>query len=251
MSHFSVAVLYRQDQSVEELLAPYDENLEVEPYVRFTQQEAVDYVRKNFLLKAHLSDQECYNFLAEDYGEDYKDEDGNLYSTRNPSAKWDWYVIGGRFAGLLKAKTGKHGEGSAFAANPKVDGAFDVARVGDVDFSSDVEKYMEATRFWEVYVEGKPLRDRENADQFSSFYPKEWYLDEYKDKETFLKAVTSFQTFACVTPDGEWHECGQMGWFGESSETADERLDWTLNFKKRFIDIADPDWLIAITDCHI
>ena len=42
-----------------------------------------------------------------------------------------------------------------------------------------------------------------------------------------------------------------MGWFGVSSETSDERLDWELHYKERFIDAAKPDWTITIVDCHI
>ena len=33
MSHFTVGVIHRDDQSINTLLAPYDENIEVEPYV--------------------------------------------------------------------------------------------------------------------------------------------------------------------------------------------------------------------------
>lgn len=33
MSHFSVLVLHAKDDSFEDLLAPFDENLEVKPYL--------------------------------------------------------------------------------------------------------------------------------------------------------------------------------------------------------------------------
>jgi hypothetical protein len=44
---------------------------------------------------------------------------------------------------------------------------------------------------------------------------------------------------------------GQMGWFGMSSETAEEKEQWIENYKKRFIDAADPNWWLVIVDCHI
>lgn len=61
MSHFSVAVFHKVDESIDELLAPYDENLEVEPYLN---------------------------------------GDG-IYTTYNPNSKWDWFEIGGRFSKML------------------------------------------------------------------------------------------------------------------------------------------------------
>lgn len=42
MSHFSVAVFTDGKKSVEELLAPYDENIEVTPYVKLTRQQMIE-----------------------------------------------------------------------------------------------------------------------------------------------------------------------------------------------------------------
>ena len=63
--------------------------------------------------------------------------------------------------------------------------------------------------------------------------------------------MTQFSTYAVVTPDGEWHEKGSMGWWGCSSETADEAKDWEERYRERFLDSADPDWILTIVDCHI
>jgi hypothetical protein len=40
-----------------------------------------------------------------------KSEDGvwQEWSTYNSDSKWDWYTVGGRWAGLLKLKKGKTG----------------------------------------------------------------------------------------------------------------------------------------------
>lgn len=64
--------------------------------------------------------------------------DNGLYE----NAKWDWYVVGGRFFGYLDAKIGGHGEriGSDFKkgivysvpTRPYNDGRFDIARVKDI-----------------------------------------------------------------------------------------------------------------------
>ena len=60
-----------------------------------------------------------------------------------------------------------------------------------------------------------------------------------------------FVTYAVVTPDGLWHAPGEMGWFGCSTDTDLEWDEWQRNYKKRYLDTADPNWHIFIVDCHI
>lgn len=42
MSHFTVAVITAKKEKLEEMLAPYDENLEVEPYIERTKKEIIE-----------------------------------------------------------------------------------------------------------------------------------------------------------------------------------------------------------------
>lgn len=252
MSHFAVAVFTKPNgKTLEELLAPYDEELEVEPYMAITKEEALariaEYEDKHPEYK-NMTDEEK---MRDWFGYKYFDEDGNPMTTYNPDSKWDWYSIGGRFPGRLKAKEGNHGDGSAFRNNPMVDGEFDSARIGDVDFSIDMEKYNKAIRFWEVVVEKQPLKEGENQKDFFDYYREGFYEEYYKDKETYAKICASINTYAVVTPDGEWHQKGNVGWFGASDATADASLDWDLHYKERFLDTADPDWTLTIVDCHI
>ena len=46
MSHFTVAVITAEKEKLDEMLAPYDENLEVEPYVERTKKEIIQIARK-------------------------------------------------------------------------------------------------------------------------------------------------------------------------------------------------------------
>lgn len=252
MSHFAVAVFTKPNgKTVEELLAPYNEELEVTPYIAKTKEEALEeianYVDEHPEYKTMTDEEKIRDWFG------YKkfDKDGNPLITYNPNSKWDWYSIGGRFPGRLKAKNGEHGDRSAFNENPRVDGEFDSARVGDIDFSMDMDEYNKAIRYWEVVVEKQPLKDGEKEDDFFNWYRDGYYEEYYRDKETYAKICASCNTYAVVTPDGTWHEKGSMGWWGMSSETGDESLDWDLHYKERFIDTADPDWTITIVDCHI
>lgn len=252
MSHFSVAVFTKPNgETVEELLTPYYEELEVEPYVDITRKDALEEIaayEDKYPEYKNMTDEEK---IKSWFGYRLFNENGDPLSTYNPNSKWDWYSIGGRFPGKLKAKNGKHGDGSAFHSNPRVNGKFDSARVGDIDFSLDMDEYNKAIRYWEVVVEKQPLKENENPDDFHSWYRDGYYEEYYKNKETYAKICSSFNTYAVVTPDGEWHEKGQMLWFGVSTETGDESLDWDLHYKERFIDTADPNWTMTIVDCHI
>ena len=234
MSHYAVAVIHRGSQDVDELLAPYSENLEVEPYVRFTKQEAIDYVREHWLKDGETkTDDECWKMMADDYSGNTDDE-GNIYTTYNPDSKWDWYEEGGRFSDLLRLKD----------SNEKVNSAL----IADIDFTADPEEYKDALRFWDVVVDHQPQKDGEDI---WSIYNEEYYKKYYGDRENYARQQSSFSTYAVVTPDGEWHGKGEMGWFGCSSETPEESNDWANHYMDRFINSADNDLYITIIDCHI
>ena len=221
MSHFVVYVFSKDfERDVEELLAPYDENLEYEPYVEYTREQAIasereeilnykntiyaeyiadpeayekeyaltdndghiKYLRDEFPKRLSWTDDECYEEKKKWYDEESIDKDGNLLSTRNPKAKWDWYVVGGRWAAGLMTL---HGEPT------------------DEDYVSEID--------WDKTV----------------------------------------IPFAFVTPDGVWHERGTMGWWACVSN---EKLleDWTKEFKDVVEELKkDKTAKITLVDCHI
>lgn len=232
MSHYAVAVFHKADQEISDLLAPYDENMAVEPYISMSRQEAIDYAREHYKGYDQKSDEECWQCMADDAGEGMTDEAGNIYSTYNPKSKWDWWYEGGRWGGMLN----RNGE------------SVDSGRFGDLSFPLDEEAYKDALRFWDSYVDHKP--DPEGK-RHTSIFKEEYYLEYYGDRETYARQQASFSTYAVVTPDGEWHAPGDMGWFGCSSESGDESRDWYDHYKERFLDTADPDWILTIVDCHI
>lgn len=238
MSHYSVAVIHKDNQYVEDLLAPYDENIKVAKYLEFTKEQAVKYARKHYMnINDSIPDDEVWKHFSMDYPDDMKDEDGNLYSTYNPNSKWDWYLIGGRWSGSLKLK------------EPENDWEYvDSAKIKDIDFSPDEEEYEEALEYWDTYIDHKASSTNED---YKPIFKESYYKHRYKKRETYAKYRASFHTRAVITPDGVWHEQGKMGWFGCSSESDEEALDWADNYLERFINHADPELNITIVDCHI
>lgn len=293
MSHFSVAVFTKYNgDTVDELLAPYDENIVVVPYIKYTKEELIqigrkeildyknttyakylsdpkayeasvannshmEYIKNIFPKKLGLSDEEIYQSQIQLYDEGKIDKNGNIYSTRNPSSKWDWYVVGGRFSGHLKLKGGAEGQmGERSWTNEDKEilkNRADIARVGNIDFSPYQEYYDIAILEWELVVDKRLPKSEREIDFVSKsfFYKPQYYIDKYKNKEQFAEISSFFTTHAVITPEGNWHETGEMGMWGTSSATNEEELEWALNYKKQFIDTADKDWTLTIVDCHI
>lgn len=150
----------------------------------------------------------------------------------NPSAKWDWWVIGGRFSDMLKNRDGEY---------------CDTALVSDVDTDDDAGKRKEAVEFWQSYVEGNGGSEQERN---HPFWSPEYYRKEYGTAEAYADAQAKFWMRAVVTPDGEWHEVGEMGWFACSSETAEELHEWIKGFHDRFVE-PYANCHMTVVDCHI
>ena len=253
MSHFCVLVIAHDEEEVENLLAPYDEEISVEPYINRTKAEIIEDAKRikknieerikedpdykvndwNMKYLNSRTDEQFYN--ANIYEDCEYDEDGNELTTYNPKSKWDWYSFGGRWSGYLKTKSGDQ---------------VDICGLDELDLMPDKEKYERAIRFWEVVVDGDELKPGENKDDFFNLYKIEYYTNRYKDKFHYAKNCASFATFAVVTNDGEWHEKGEMGWFGESSDTGEDEDNWIENFSS-LIKKEDQSLYAFMVDCHI
>ena len=128
MSHFSVAVFTDENTTVEDLLEPFYEGMEVEKYVALTKKDVIErgkrtinylrklykeymkdkrvYRRDNFKNIKHLrmikkvpsilkwNDEKIYKYETRFYEKEEISEDGGIYSTYNPNSKWDWSEIG-------------------------------------------------------------------------------------------------------------------------------------------------------------
>ena len=156
--------------------------------------------------------------------------------------------MGGRFRGLLKASRGERAPLGYFDKDYQYpEGRYDCARVGDCDFAPNEAWHEDAIDFWERVVEGKGSDDERPF----TLYKPEFYVKRYKDKEAFARLQAEFTTWAVVTPDGEWHEPGRMGWWGMSFETDAEAVAWERGYHEAFLADAAPDLIATILDCHI
>lgn len=264
MSHFTVAVITK-DGDYESALAPFDENIEVEKYITTTREQLIERLKENEERYNEIdftNDDTIIKSFLEWVGDESYDEEGNEWSTYNPKSKWDWYQVGGRWCGSLKLKKPIE---KKIESEPSImslmentqetleelldDCKTDHAQVKDIDFTPDLKNVEYYKRFWEIKVEDSPLREGEKEEDFRSFYNKKYYLEQYKDKETYIKEQTTFNTYA-ILYKGEWIEPNQMGWFGCSSATQEEFCDYRETFEKIMSNLNDEDW-ITVVDCHI
>lgn len=236
MSHFTVAVFTDAFTSVEELLAPYEEQTNEAMYLQWVPaDESLEEITAKYGEKGDGSET-LKQFVKRWYGYDYNPAYKNFGCLCNPNAKWDWYDVGGRWNNILRIK-----------GRPEV--LCNEAPVSDIDFSMDEEAYRKALRFWEVVVEGSPIYGYEHNVDFRSVFSADYYLEQYGTKEDYAKGVASFSVWAFITPDGEWHENGAMGWFGIGDATQESRRSFAKELEKAIQE--NQNCTMTIVDCHI
>ena len=261
MSHYKVLVIHNENQNIEELLAPYSENLEVEPYLKYKYDEAIKKAKEEYGYK-HRSNKELLKIFANDYG--LIDINGDLYSTYNPNSKWDWYQIGGRFSDGLELmdegideaiKSYNHGWFGQASKEEQIEYVkyADSAPIKYIKWFTALsqEEKDELRRWWEINVEGDELRNGEEKDEYL-FWNPDWYKRRYRDADTYIKIKEMITFFAVITPDGKWYAPSNMGWFACTDGEPEDELKWDLEFYDRFIKPnLDSDLICTVVDCHI
>ena len=165
-----------------------------------------------------------YMEFYEDDECDVDESTGKRGYWQNPNATWDWWVEGGRFEGWAKE----------FIGGTSV-------RISDIRYPSG-EQRRKAEQWYDENVD----EDGNRRDVFVWT----WGYARGMTREQ-LAFVRSRLTFRCVvTPDGEWHECGDTGWFGYYSEGADDMYEWAKTFGERFLEPYG-DCTLTVVDCHI
>jgi len=110
MSHFFTVVLVEPElekdeieERVSELLAPYDENLQINPYRVYLDPEDIKNMAEHYKLDPNNS-AGIIKKIKDWSGDRGGIDDKGLYriSTYNPKSKWDWWRIGGRWNGEIK-----------------------------------------------------------------------------------------------------------------------------------------------------
>jgi hypothetical protein len=287
MSHFTVLIF---GENPEAQLTPFDENISVERYIRYTKKELIEkerkdieyyknsmyaeylkdpvayaevsneehmqYISEEFPKRLEWSDDEAYAYAIEGYY-DKEDigEDGEVYSTYNPNSKWDWYSLGGRWSGEFKLKQGRAGvcgNPGRGESSPKW-GYADQALKGDIDFDlMTSEKLKKYTENYNAF-EAKLIEDPEMK-TFNAYF--EFGIENKGDKKNFIpetleEYLNSRVEFSTFAVI-KYGKWYERGEMGWWGPVLEEKESsvWNDEFKK-LIDSVPDDTLLSMYDCHI
>lgn len=289
MSHFTVLVTKTNEKDIEKQLSPFDENREMPRHISKTRADFIEQGRKDVeRAKARVAEydadpaayeasttnenhlkwlkgearetakitdeEELFKLGATwhlDDEEEPLDKDGNYWTTTNDDAKWDWYQVGGRWAGYFVPKKGADYQTSdgnlqtrirvAAGVEEAPQGA-DVIKVKDIDWDAmdEVERKRRG-EYWDEQMK------QENPD-------RRFVWDDNREevmkmsREEYVGKPVSHATFA-VLHDGKWYEKGEMGWFAMVSNAKAEE-QWDTEWRK-LVESLDPETVVTVVDCHI
>ena len=233
MSHFSVLVLTQQEPTeeiLELILGEYDEQKRVKPYLYKTKKQIMEekmaYIES--LARADesllsLEEQEIFNTkdMRKAYQLSVKDyinsgyivnKKGDICSTYNQNAKFDYYLINQLPFNKENTKT---------------------CLVKDICF--------EPNKSQQDKIISKCKQDWESIQTLHMLYN-----NNFTD---YVNSFLFFYTWAIVLPDGTWIEPGQVGWFGTSSASIEDAVKWCKNYQEFLKDYQN--CYATLLDCHI
>lgn len=252
MSHFVVMVI---GKNVEEQLAKYDENLEMEMHVYKTKQQIIeikkkwiedykngiyaDYLKDKEAYKAHCTNEKHIEYLENEFPQIMKMSDEELYLE---------YIK----------------DYQEYIDEDKEEG-----RPARYDFDSEgnlLSIYNEKAK-WDWYAIGGrwegQLKLKEGCECMSEYCPsiflskeenekrKQEFAKERRCNVAYKKDIANLDELGAFAflRDGEWYERGEMGFWAVVKNEKDKE-DWNAEFKQLLADVPD-DELITMVDCHI
>lgn len=277
MSHYAVIVI---GENVDEQLAPYDENIEVDPYWEDECSTPIKFwgfgaYQEEWKLTPESSMQDLLDAIRTAWpneADEYRiNGDGVLQHERtyNPNSKWDWYEPGGRWSDWFLDNDGVRR---------------DTVLSQHVDWTGmKLEAMDEANKWWEgkiapIIADGiKPpepfstIRERHaNISDARDEYNSQPFifrlnqagvhlvddpvealcLDAEDPKLEYLsRAADSAISPLAIVINGEWFTKGEMGWWGIVYDEITQK-EWNARARELLTN-QEPGVLLTMVDCHI
>lgn len=242
---FSVMVV---GDNPEELMAKYDLNLQVEPYVKYKYLDAeklqnnaikvmkqivdkselfnlnkfqLDAFQSQLTKLSNLSSFEYYQVLTQGL---YYDDEGNALTTENPNGKWRTYRLGKNFVVPLKLKDGTESNQT---------------QNKDVDWEKMHNANQQTYRIvWRMIKEGLEPSNEEEETIFNNMKDQENYFNTFKDEDDYVTYNTAYWNYAYLDENG-WHDLDDEG----------KQMDWIASFYDKFVEKLGEDAQITIYEC--
>lgn len=274
MSHFTVLVI---GNDVEGALEPYSQELSVDPYKVFMSKDTIRDMKNSFKLPRNAPLQKLVPHMDSWNGEEGGVEDGKLFSwsTYNTDATWDWFQIGGRWAGGItlkkEATSGQQGEMSWGMGDFKYEDTYDSAEIKDIplDCLRNLHTFSVLTEDGEWISQGDmgwfgcsgkgeysdmippPRLIRTNAIENLRLRVM-GYREEYVDK--LVKLIFKYYYIEnCGREDSMYVLKTQKNKIKDDLMNHDMFRTWGWNefFYEKFIKPLSPETRVTIVDCHI
>lgn len=236
--HFITAVIVDEPKLslVEEALEPYQEDYTDDCPSKYKKFHSVYEKCKNRYDKENEATKIEYptlkKYIEEVCGYEYDKRMKDYGYWKNPNEKFDRYNI------CPKGTTERY-----------ISATEDNAFIQIKDFSkcyNNIDKYDDYIRFWEIVVEGKPLKEGE--EEPFNLRSKEYYIEIYRDKDTFATLNAAAHGWAFIF-DGNWYERGEMTIFG-GNVTKESIIEYIRIWEKVINDPKNQNKYIAIVNCH-
>lgn len=170
-----------------------------------------------------LRDDRIAAYMAADPAKGQPDRDcetcegtGSHPTTANPDGHWDWYVVGGRWTGVLAPDYDPAQDPANTERCPLCAGA------GCTSCDRTGRRTKWPSEWAQTDVDVRPVATLDDVDLSQLFY-------------------------AFVTPDGTWHAQGRMGWFGSSSDAMNDE-QWRTYVAE--LAAAHRSCTAIVVDCH-
>lgn len=178
-------------------------------FVKFVLSKYPDILDDDEFLKLYEQNGKAWNAMSWELNA--KTKKWEEWSTYNPHSKWDWYVEGGRWGNFIKTKEGKY---------------VNSCKLSEID--------------WAPYSE----------DDYEEELATSIWGEKYKKlKEGVNYHLTKNNPPFSIIIDGEWHEKGEMGYWGiTTNEMSDE--EWNELVMKHIEELPEDSMCYNI-DFHI
>lgn len=224
MTHYNVMVIGPAEH-LEEALAPFDENLDVEPYFQPVKDAFRTAVEQQ--LGHTPTETDLLPHIEEWYARPGELRNGvaGYVTTRNPKSKWDYWSC-------LPLLT-RDGRKAVHLTKKELD----IASILTAARDEAKHSWETVSRIGTLYVRelfGVTDNDTETT-----------YIERYV-AETARKPLPVY----AVLGEGVWREPGEVGWFGATSATDDDQEKFNRWFEQFWAEL-DDDTPFTLVDCHI
>ena len=235
--HFTGRVFLKQnniptEEDLYPVLEQYWENTEKREYNEFV--DCTDEVNQKWLeVKEEGKFKNIEDLASEWFG--FVKVGSKFGYYHNPQAHWDWFQIGGRWAGeqdIVKAK----------------------------DFKLDTstpEDREDLRKMWKLLTCKEDWNDNQRnlADSLgivARIYNAEYYINKYGTEDAYVESQCKNYPYCFVDTNGDWNQPGEIGWFIDDVES-----DGLEKYHRAFVDELEKAkasdetvWLVNV-DFHI